>query len=55
MTLALLRGLAEARLPALRAAYEGRAALAALDAHLQRLGAGADELWALMEAVLPAE
>jgi len=54
VTLALVRGLAEARLPALRVAFEGAAALAALDAHLQRLGACADELWALMEAVLPA-
>ena len=55
MTLALLRGLAEARVPALRQAFEGREALAALGAHLVALGASTDELWALMEAVLPAD
>ncbi|KAK9820849.1 hypothetical protein WJX81_008335 [Elliptochloris bilobata] len=55
VTLALLRGLAETRVPALLEAFEGREALDALGAHLANLGASADELWALMEAVLPAD
>ena len=55
VTLALLRGLAEARVPALLDAFEGREALGALGTHLGALGASTDELWALMEAVLPAD
>lgn len=55
VTLALLRGLAEVRVPALREAFQGRLALGVLAAYLGTLGTSPDELWALMEVVMPAE